>query len=59
MNKNVKVTEVAHSRDISKHFRILLALLAIYLIWGASYLVIKVGLHSFPPFLHTITFYPK
>ena len=28
-----------------------LALLAVYLIWGSTYLALKVGLEGFPPFL--------
>lgn len=32
-------------------FKIILALLAVYLIWGSTYLAIRIGLEGFPPFL--------
>ena len=35
----------------NKHLRIILALLAVYVIWGTTYLAMLVALQSFPPFL--------
>ena len=32
-------------------FKVLCAFTAIYLVWGSTYLFVKVSLHSFPPFL--------
>jgi drug/metabolite transporter (DMT)-like permease len=34
-----------------KRFLILLSLLALYLVWGSTYLAMRIGLNGFPPFL--------
>lgn len=54
----VKVESVApvnptEAADNSKQLRIFLALAAVYIIWGSTYLGMRFALESFPPFLMT------
>jgi drug/metabolite transporter (DMT)-like permease len=41
----------ASIKDHPKKYRLLFALLSTYLVWGTTYLAIRIGLESFPPFL--------
>ena len=34
-----------------KNYSIVFALVAVYFVWGSTYLAIRIGLESFPPFL--------
>ncbi|MBC7869675.1 MAG: drug/metabolite exporter YedA [Chitinophagaceae bacterium] len=39
--------------DQSRRLKIGLALLSLYLIWGSTYLALRIGVESFPPFMMT------
>ncbi len=39
------------SEKLPDRFGIAIALLSLYLIWGSTYLAIRIGLAGFPPFL--------
>jgi drug/metabolite transporter (DMT)-like permease len=41
----------APGRSMLDRFGVLLALLALYTLWGGTYLAMKIGLEAFPPFL--------
>jgi drug/metabolite transporter (DMT)-like permease len=38
--------------EIKKNYKVLAALLAVYIIWGSTYLGIKYAVETIPPFLH-------
>lgn len=43
----------SHTQPSNGRWLILLALLAVYTVWGSTYLAILIGVESFPPFLMT------
>ena len=47
----IALTEAARSGEGSDKAGIGLALLAIYVVWGSTYLGMRIGLEAFPPFL--------
>ena len=46
-----EVREEATTAKSNKPVMVVLAILAVYIIWGSTYFAIKVTLDSFPPFL--------
>lgn len=42
---------MAHSTARPAQWKILLAYATIYIVWGSTYLSIRIGVHEFPPFL--------
>jgi drug/metabolite transporter (DMT)-like permease len=50
-NYTYKILDNVKDNQLSYRFLIAMAFLAIYLIWGTTYLAIVIGLKSFPPFL--------
>ena len=58
MLTGAKGTERMTASDQSKRTRVILALLAVYLSWGSTYLVIRIALVELPPlFLMGIRFF--
>ena len=58
MLTGAKETDVMTASDQSKRTRVILALLAVYLSWGSTYLVIRIALVELPPlFMMGIRFF--
>lgn len=50
-SKNPAIAKDKPLATSGNRFLILLSLLALYLIWGSTYLAMRIGLYGFPPFL--------
>src|SRR5713226_6988862 len=51
VSDNLTIIKDTPSAPSSNRLLILLSLLALYLLWGSTYLAMRIGLLGFPPFL--------
>ncbi|MDR2011882.1 MAG: drug/metabolite exporter YedA [Rhodanobacter sp.] len=49
--RSAATAALAPTTSVSSHILVPLALLSLYLVWGSTYLAIRVGLAGYPPFL--------
>src|SRR5258708_30575112 len=49
--ENVARTNITPTDAKKNHLAIIIALVSLYILWGATYLGVRVALQSFPPFL--------